>query len=148
MGVSAILEGSVRRAGNLVRITVQLIDARKDTHLWSEVYDCDLSDLSNIFSIQSKVAQTIADELKAVLSPAEKQLIGKVSTVSIDAYDAYLKGMFYWRKLTENDIAYAMKYFALAGFLTWSEWNWNAAWPEWKRSLDLNPNNPDVLVYY
>ncbi|HBE43335.1 MAG TPA: hypothetical protein DDW27_19465, partial [Bacteroidales bacterium] len=86
LGVSAILEGSVRRAGNLVRITVQLIDARNDTHLWSEVYDGDLSDLSNIFVMQSDVAQSVARELKAVISPEEKKLIEKKPTVNLTAY--------------------------------------------------------------
>ncbi len=114
LGARAILEGSVRRVGNIVRITVQLIDARNDTHLWSETYDGDLSDLSNIFSIQSKVAQTIANELKAVISPEEKQLIEKMATENTEAYDAWLKGMFYWKKLTPNDLETAMKYFELA----------------------------------
>jgi len=65
----------VCRNGNNVRITVQLIDARTETHLWSEVYDKDISD---IFSIQSEVAQTVARELKAVITPEAKQLIEKV----------------------------------------------------------------------
>ncbi|MBN2861931.1 MAG: TIR domain-containing protein [Bacteroidales bacterium] len=114
LGVRAILEGSVRRAGNQVRITVQLIDARKDTHLWSEVYEGDLSDLSNIFLIQSDVAQSVARELKAVISPEEKQLIEKIPTKSTEAHDACLKGWFYWEKLTPNDLETAMKYFELA----------------------------------
>jgi TolB-like protein len=114
LGVRAILEGSVRRAGNLVRITVQLIDARNDTHLWSETYDGNLSDLSNIFSIQSKVAQSVARELKTVLSPKELVLIEKKPTKNTEAYDAYLRGMFYWRKLTRNDLETAKKYFNLA----------------------------------
>jgi TolB-like protein/Tfp pilus assembly protein PilF len=114
LGVEAILEGSVRRAGNIVRITVQLIDARKDTHLWSEVYEGDLTDLSNIFLIQSDVAQSVARELKAVISPEEKQLIEKIPTKSTEAHDACLKGRFYWEKLTPNDLETAMKYFELA----------------------------------
>ena len=203
LGVASILEGSVRRSGNNVRITVQLIDAKTDAHLWSEIYDRDISD---VFSIQAEVAQTIARELKMIIKPEEKSVIEKIPTANIEAYDAYLKGMFYWRKLTANDIASAMKYFnlalekdpayalayagrasvwaglqqmgyrkalevrpmwkedafkaveldensseahfALAAFLTWSEWDWNAAWPEWKRSLELNPKNTDGLVYY
>jgi TolB-like protein/Tfp pilus assembly protein PilF len=203
LGVASILEGSVRRSGDNVRITVQLIDARSDAHLWSEIYDRDISD---IFSIQSEVAQNIAKELKTIIKPEEKSVIEKIPTSSIEAYDAYLKGMFYWRKLTANDFDNAMKYFdlalekdpgyarayagragvwgglqqmgyrkamevrsdwkenalkavefdessseahfALAGFLTWSEWDWNAAMHEWKRSLELNPNNADCLVYY
>ncbi|MBN2863538.1 MAG: TIR domain-containing protein, partial [Bacteroidales bacterium] len=104
LGVSAILEGSVRRAGNLVRITVQLIDARNDTHLWSEVYDGDLSDLSKIFAMQTDVAQSVARELKAVLAPEEKQLIEKIPTLDLEVYDIYLKGKFYLEKGIQGDI--------------------------------------------
>ena len=114
LGVSAILEGSVRRAGNMVRISVQLIDAGTDAHLWSETYDGDMSDLSRIFIIQSEVAQSVARELKAVLSPQGLKLIEKIPTQSMEAYDAYLRGMFYWNKLTQNDLETAMKYFELA----------------------------------
>jgi tetratricopeptide (TPR) repeat protein len=91
LNVSAILEGSVRKMGNNVRITVQLIDARSDTHLWSEIYDKDISD---IFSIQSEVAQTIAKELKAIIKPDEKYLIEKIPTKNIEAYDYYLLGEY------------------------------------------------------
>jgi len=87
LNVSAILEGSVRKMGNNVRITVQLIDATTDTHLWSEIYDRDISD---IFSIQSEVAQTVARELKAVIKPEEKSLIEKIPSESLEAYDYYL----------------------------------------------------------
>ena len=89
LNVSAILEGSVRKMGNEVRITVQLIDARTDTHLWSEIYDKDISD---IFSIQSEVAQAVARKLKAVIKPEEKHLIEKVPTDNLEAYDYYLLG--------------------------------------------------------
>jgi TolB-like protein len=114
LDVSAILEGSVRKAGNLVRITVQLIDVRTDAHLWSETYDGDLSDLSRIFIIQSEVALSVARELKALLSPRELKLIEKVPTKSTEAYDACLKGDFYWKKLTQNDLETALKYYELA----------------------------------
>ncbi len=89
LNVSAILEGSVRKMGNNVRITVQLIDARTDTHLWSEIYDRDISD---IFAIQSEVAQNVARELKAVIKPEEKNLIEKIPSASLEAYDYYLLG--------------------------------------------------------
>jgi TolB-like protein/Flp pilus assembly protein TadD len=111
LGVSAILEGSVRKMGNKVRITVQLIDAGTDTHLWSEIYD---RDISEIFSIQSEVAQTVARELKAVITPQTKQLIEKKPTADTEAYDAYLNGRFYLSKGTQNDFATAMQYFELA----------------------------------
>ena len=112
--VANIIEGSVRRAGNMVRIAVQLIDAGTDAHLWSEIYNGDLSDLSRIFNIQSEVAQSVARELKAVLSPQEVKLIEKISTKNTEAYEAFLKGRFYLYKLTQNDLETARKYFEQA----------------------------------
>jgi TolB-like protein/Tfp pilus assembly protein PilF len=88
LGVRNILEGSVRRAGNRVRITAQLIDAATDEHLWAERFDRDLDD---IFAIQSEVAEAIARALQANLSPEEKQLLATAPTNNIDAYDLYLK---------------------------------------------------------
>jgi len=114
LGVTAILEGSVRKAGNMVWITVQLIDARNDTHLWSEIYDDDMSDLSHIFSIQSEVAQSVARELKAVIAPEEIQLIEKIPTTDLTAYNAYLNGQFFLSKDTPKDFDRAMQYFELA----------------------------------
>jgi len=87
LNVAAILEGSVRKIDNNVRITVQLIDAGTDTHLWSEIYDRDISD---IFSIQSEVAEAVARELKAVIKPEEKHLVEKIPTDNLEAYDLYL----------------------------------------------------------
>jgi len=76
--------------GNNVRITVQLIDAGSDSHLWSEVYDKDITD---IFSIQSEVAQAVAKEMKAVIKPEEKNLIEKIPSENLEAYDYYLLGI-------------------------------------------------------
>jgi len=104
----------VRKAGNMVWITVQLIDARNDTHLWSEIYDDDMSDLSHIFSIQSEVAQSVARELKAVIAPEEIQLIEKIPTTDLTAYNAYLNGQFFLSKDTPKDFDRAMQYFELA----------------------------------
>jgi len=117
LGVASIIEGSVRRAGNMVRIAVQLIDAGTDAHLWSEIYNGDLSDLSRIFIIQSEVAQSVARELKAVLSPKEVELIGKIPTKDLTAYEAYLKGKFYmYNLINQDDINWdtAMKFFEQA----------------------------------
>ena len=111
LGVANIMEGSVRKIGNNVRITVQLIDAKTDTHLWSEIFDRDLSD---IFLIQSEIAQAIARELQVVITPKEKALIEKPYTASSEAYEAYLKGMYSWRKLTRSDLDIAMQYFEMA----------------------------------
>ena len=92
LGVSNILEGTVRRAGDKVRITSQLIDARTDEHLWAETYDRDLTD---IFAIQSDVARNIAVALKAMLSPEERQRIEQRPTASTAAYDYYLRAYEY-----------------------------------------------------
>ena len=95
LGVATILEGSVRRGGNRVRIIAQLIDARTDKHLWAETYDRDLDD---IFAIQSDVANKIAAALKASLTPEEEKSIYEKPTNSVEAYDLFLKG----RLLTES----------------------------------------------
>jgi TolB-like protein len=111
LGVSAILEGSVQKSGDNIRITVQLIDTRNEAHLWSEIYDKDISD---VFKIQSEVARTIARELKAMITPEARQLIEKIPTSDMEAYDAYLKGTFYLNKLTKKDMETALQYFELA----------------------------------
>ncbi|MCH8025120.1 MAG: hypothetical protein IIB43_10500, partial [Candidatus Marinimicrobia bacterium] len=107
LGVANILEGTVRRHGNRVRITGQLIDARTDEHLWAETYDRELTD---IFAIQSEVARNIAAALKAILSPEEKERIEQPPTASIEAYDLYLKGrsLFYTYEKSKNEEAIVM----------------------------------------
>ena len=88
LGVNNVVEGSVGRAGNKVRVSVQLIDARNDTHLWAEHYDRDVED---VFAIQTEIAQQIADQLKANLSPAEKAAIAERPTGDLVAYAYYIK---------------------------------------------------------
>jgi TolB-like protein/cytochrome c-type biogenesis protein CcmH/NrfG len=88
LGVAHVLEGSVQRTGNRVRVTAQLIDARTDTHLWADRYDRDLAD---VFAIQSEIAKTIADQLQAKISPSEKAAIEKPPTTDLLAYDLYLR---------------------------------------------------------
>ncbi len=88
LGVANVLEGTVRRDGNRVRVSAQLVDARSDNAVWADSYDRDLTD---IFTIQSEVAQTIAGKLSAALSPEEKQRIEEKPTNNIEAYDMYLK---------------------------------------------------------
>ncbi|UCH63221.1 MAG: tetratricopeptide repeat protein [Fidelibacterota bacterium] len=95
LGVPNILEGTVRRAGDKVRITGQLIDARTDQHLWAETYDRDLTD---IFLIQSDVARNIAAALETMLSPEERQRIEQLPTESTTAYDLYLRAYEYDQK--------------------------------------------------
>jgi TolB-like protein/Tfp pilus assembly protein PilF len=90
LGVAHILEGSVQKSGDQVRITVQLILASTDAHLWAETYDRKLTD---IFSIQSEVARAIADALQATLSKGERQELAREPTTNTQAYEAYLRGL-------------------------------------------------------
>ena len=88
LGVAHVLEGSVQRAANRVRVMAQLIDARTDAHLWAQTYDRDLAD---VFAIQSEIAQKIADQLQAKLSPKEKSAIDERPTSDLAAYDLFLR---------------------------------------------------------
>jgi serine/threonine protein kinase/tetratricopeptide (TPR) repeat protein len=111
LGVDGVIEGSVLRSGERVRITAQLIDAASDTHLWAESYERDLRD---VLAVQSEVAQDIAREIKANLTPQEQARLANVRTVNPEAYDAYLKGLQLWYKLTPADMDGAQQYFELA----------------------------------
>jgi len=88
LGVAHLLEGSVQRSGNRVRLNAQLIDARNDAHLWAQTYDRDLAD---IFTIQSEIAKAIADQLQAKLSPSERQAIERAPTSNLAAFDLYAR---------------------------------------------------------
>jgi len=88
LGVAHLLEGSVQRAANKVRVNAQLIDARTDAHLWAQTYDRDLAD---VFAIQSEIAKAIAEQLQARLSPNEKAAIEKVPTTDLAAFDLYTR---------------------------------------------------------
>src|SRR6266568_3978841 len=88
LGVAHLLEGSVQRSGNRVRVTAELIDARTDTHQWAEHYDRDLAD---VFGIQSEIAKAIADQLQAKLSPQEKARVEEIPTANTEAYVFYLR---------------------------------------------------------
>ncbi|UCF79218.1 MAG: protein kinase [Candidatus Eiseniibacteriota bacterium] len=104
LNVATILEGSVRRVGERVRIASQLIDVKTDEHLWAETYDREMKD---IFEIQSDVAQNIAAALKARLSPDEKERIERKPTQNLTAYDYYLKGreLYYRYRSQDNESA-------------------------------------------
>src|SRR5438876_706000 len=99
LGVATVLEGSVQKAADKVRVNVQLIDARADSHLWANTYDRNLAD---VFAIQSEVAQEIADSLKAKLSPAEANTLASAPTKDTQAYDLFLKGEFEQRVAISN----------------------------------------------
>jgi TolB-like protein/class 3 adenylate cyclase/Flp pilus assembly protein TadD len=93
LGVSRVVEGSVQRTGNRVRVRAQLIDARTDTHIWAEQYDRDLAD---VFAIQSEIAQTIADQLQANISPRERADIANPPTNNLTAFNYYVQAQALW----------------------------------------------------
>lgn len=99
LGVATVLEGSVQKAGDKVRVNVQLIDARADSHLWAKSYDRDIKD---VFAVESEVAQEIADALQAKLSPAEASKLASAPTKDTVAYDLFLKGEFEHRVANSN----------------------------------------------
>ena len=107
LGVDAVIEGSVLRAGDLVRITVQLIDARSDRHLWSESYERDLRD---VLTLQSEVATAIAREVQLVLAPADQADPATSETVDPTAYEAYLKGAYFLKRSGAVNHAKAVEY--------------------------------------
>ena len=94
LGVATVVEGSVQKAADKVRVNVQLIDARADSHLWAKSYDRDIKD---VFAVESEVSQEIADALKAKLSPAEASTVASAPTQDTAAYDLFLKGEFEYR---------------------------------------------------
>ena len=99
LGVAHILEGSVQKSGDAVRVTVQLIKAANDSHLWADTFDRKLTD---IFSVESDVAKAIADQLRAKLTGQEEQIIAATPTDNPEAYDAYLRGLAYALKAATN----------------------------------------------
>lgn len=111
LNVATILEGSVRRVNNQVRIVSQLIDVKTDEHLWAETYDRELKD---IFAIQSEIAKHIASALEATLTPDEKNRIEKKPTNSLSAYDFYLKGRDYYYRYKKKENSNAVELFQKA----------------------------------
>jgi TolB-like protein/Tfp pilus assembly protein PilF len=108
LGVMNILEGSVQKAADQVRVNVQLINAMTDAHLWAETYDRKLTD---IFATESDIAKTIAETLQAKLTGSEKTAMSKKPTANTEAYELYLKGRFFWNKRTGADLRKAIDYF-------------------------------------
>jgi TolB-like protein/Tfp pilus assembly protein PilF len=201
--VDAVVEGSVQRTGDRVKIRAQLIEGRDDRHLWAENYE---SDLRDVLSLQDNVARDIAHKIKAELTPHERPAQTTPLQVNPAAYDAYLLGRYYWEQRNEQglrksidyfnqaiaiDPNYALAYSGLAGSyhvignygiipasegivksealahkalsidnnlgeahavladdLTTYHWDWVAADPEYKRSIELNPNYAIVRQWY
>jgi TolB-like protein/class 3 adenylate cyclase/Tfp pilus assembly protein PilF len=164
LGVSTILEGSVRKAGENVRVHVQLIDAENDAHLWAERYDRKLDD---IFAVETDIATKIADALQAELTGAERQAIASRPTKNTDAHELYLKGRYYWRNFyapgyervrdyfeqsVALDAAYAPAYTGLSLYYSFAASNAifppNESWPRAeeavRKSLSLDDTLPEA----
>ncbi|MCI0695466.1 protein kinase [candidate division KSB1 bacterium] len=109
--VGTILAGSVRKAGNKLRITAQLVDVRRQEPIWTEDYD---REFKEVFAIQSDIAQRVAQALQTELLANEKRKIGKKATQNLEAYTSYLKGRFFWNKRTPENFAKGMAYFEQA----------------------------------
>lgn len=111
LNAGTILEGSVRKAGNKVRVSTQMIDATQDKHLWAENYDREVQD---IFAVQSDIANKVAEALKVELLAPEKEEISEVPTKSPEAHTLYLKGRYYANSGSPADIEKGIEYFKLA----------------------------------
>ena len=111
LGVMNILEGSVQKANDQVRVNVQLINGLTNAHLWAEIYDRKLTD---IFAVESDIAKTIADQLQAKLTGSEKQMIAAQPTSNTDAYELYHKGRALWEKRTGDNIPKAIAFYEQA----------------------------------
>jgi adenylate cyclase len=163
LGVTHVLEGSVRKAGNRVRITAQLIDGAKGDHVWAARYDRDLTD---IFAIQDEISKAIVDALKVKLLPAEKKAIENRGTTNVDAYNLYLMARQQWiggpqgnprreeavvrlcQQATVLDPQYVQAW-ALMGFAQLELQFWHGrdenALPAAERALAINPKMPEAL---
>ena len=111
LGVDAIVEGTVLRSNDRVRITVQLIEAANETHLWAESYE---RDLQHVLSLQSELAQDIAREVRVKLAPVDRARFSDVPVVHPEAYEAYLKGRYQWNRRSAEGLGKAIQYFQLA----------------------------------
>jgi len=168
LGVATLLEGAVQKSGDKVRVNVQLIDARTDSHLWAKSYDRDFKD---VFAVESEVAQEITDTLKAKLSPSESHALASVPTQDPQAYDFFLQGEYqlraaesaplaetyskaeeFYRQAIARDPKFAQAYAALAYCSLSSHWFLSRRTPaqlvEVKalvdRVLELAPNSPEA----
>src|SRR5947208_2677982 len=111
LGVAHILEGSVQKSGEQVRVNVQLINALTDAHLWGDTYDRKLTD---IFAVETEIAKAVADVLQAKLTGSEQRVIAARPTENTEAHQFYFKGRFFWNKRTGNDLKKSIDYFEQA----------------------------------
>jgi tetratricopeptide (TPR) repeat protein len=108
LGVDVIVEGTVLGAGERVRITAQLIDGAMESHLWAESYERDLRD---VLTLHAEVAQAIAQEIQVKIAPQERTRLAQVHPVDPQAYEAYLKGRYYWNRRSGKGIGKAIQVF-------------------------------------
>jgi len=111
LGAAYVLGGSLRRAGNRLRINAQLVDAHTDFQLWSERYDREMQD---VFEVQDEIARKIAEALRITLSPQEQAALAAKATDNLQAYDLFLRGKSYARRLTRQDLEFALQMFESA----------------------------------
>jgi TolB-like protein/Tfp pilus assembly protein PilF len=111
LGVANVLQGSVQRTADEVRVNVQLVRAESDTHLWADTFDRKLTD---IFGVESEIAKTIAETLRAKLSGSEERAISASPTADLEAHELYLKGRYLWNRRTAENLKKALNYFQQA----------------------------------
>src|SRR5204862_4632663 len=111
LGVANILEGTVQKAADQVRVNVQLINAQNDSHLWADKFDRKLTD---IFAVESEIAAKIADALQARLTAPERNAIAAQPTQNTEAHQLYLKGRYLWNRRTGENLKKALAYFQQA----------------------------------
>jgi adenylate cyclase len=111
LGVGSVIEGSVRKSSNRVRISVQLIDVQTDEHVWAENYDRQFED---VFAIQSDIAQRVAGSLMVQLAQGEKKQVERVATKDSEAHNLYFKGRYFWRQRTGEGLSRAIEFFKRA----------------------------------
>jgi non-specific serine/threonine protein kinase len=165
LGAAYVLAGSLRRAGNRLRINAQLIDTHTDFPLWSERYDREMRD---VFEVQDEIARKIAEALRVTLSPQEQAALAVKPTENLQAYDLYLRGKSYARRLTRQDLEFAgqmfenavsldpqfaLAYAAIAHACAMHHWNYGRD-PVWmeraraaaERAAALQPNLPESHI--
>ena len=111
LGVANVLQGSVQRTADAVRVNVQLVKAETDTHLWADTFDRKLTD---VFQIESDIAKTIAEKLQAKLTGSEERAISVKPTANVEAHQLYLKGRYIWNRRTAENLKKALNYFEAA----------------------------------
>ena len=114
LGVNYIVEGSAQKFGNAFRLRAQLIKAERETHIWGDSFQQKIANVEDIFDIQIRIAESIAGELRAVISPEEKKRIEKIPVADLAVYDEYLKARSYWTDFTRESLAKAIEYLTSA----------------------------------